>query len=295
MEKFTQRAQRVLSFAQEEAERMQHGYIGTEHMLIGLMCEEGGVAGRVLRDLGLNQRSVRELVERMTRAEQRSQTEPLVLSADIKKALELAFDEARRMGHHYLGTEHLLLALVRPAQGVAVDVLRRLNVNPEEVRRQTRRVLAESPITSHTAPLVARSNVPSLDELNERTLLPALHEATARGHRFTGTLHILLVMVQHEGAAQRILREMGLDVQRLETLLGKPTQSPSEAESSFAYSVNHDLGRAVNLASAVNDNIVRDKHLLLALAEHHQDMFEILNVDPGRLRAELDKHLNTKQ
>jgi ATP-dependent Clp protease ATP-binding subunit ClpC len=146
MERFTQRARRVLSLAQEEAERLQHSYIGTEHLLLGLMREEGGVAGRVLRDLGLDQRRVEELVERMTRAGQRSTATRLDLSPGTKKVLELAVDEARRMGHHYIGTEHLLLGLVRQSEGIAIDVLKRLNVSPEEVRRQTRRVLQESPV-----------------------------------------------------------------------------------------------------------------------------------------------------
>ncbi len=146
MERFTQRARRVLSLAQEEAERLQHSYIGTEHLLLGLMREEGGVAGRVLRDLGLDQRRVEDLVERMTRAGQRSGNARLDLSPGTKKVLELAVDEARRMGHHYIGTEHLLLGLVRQSEGIAIEVLKRLNVSPEEVRRQTRRVLQESPV-----------------------------------------------------------------------------------------------------------------------------------------------------
>ncbi|MCC6802718.1 MAG: ATP-dependent Clp protease ATP-binding subunit, partial [Anaerolineae bacterium] len=146
MERFTQRARRVLSLAQEEAERLQHNYIGTEHLLLGLIREEGGVAGRVLRELGLEQRRVEELVERMTRASTRTTTTQPELSPGTKRVLELAVDEARRMGHHYIGTEHLLLGLVRLTEGVAIDILKRLGVSPEEVRRQTRRVLQESPV-----------------------------------------------------------------------------------------------------------------------------------------------------
>lgn len=149
MERFTQRARRVLSLAQDEAERLQHNYIGTEHLLLGLMREEGGVAGRVLRDLGLEQRRVEELVERLTRASTRTPSSQLDLSPGTKRVLELAVDEARRMGHHYIGTEHLLLGLVRQSEGVAIDVLKRLGVSPEEVRRQTRRVLQESPLQSN--------------------------------------------------------------------------------------------------------------------------------------------------
>ena len=149
MERFTQRARRVLSLAQEEAERLQHNYIGTEHLLLGLIREEGGVAGRVLRELGLEQRRVEELVERMTRATTRTGTVQPELSPGTKRVLELAVDEARRMGHHYIGTEHLLLGLVRLTEGVAIDILKRLGVSPEEVRRQTRRVLQESPVQSN--------------------------------------------------------------------------------------------------------------------------------------------------
>jgi len=148
MERFTQRARRVLSLAQEEAERLQHNYIGTEHLLLGLIREEGGVAGRVLRELGLDQRRVEELVERMTRATTRTTSAQPELSPGTKRVLELAVDEARRMGHHYIGTEHLLLGLVRLTEGVAIDILKRLGVSPEEVRRQTRRVLQESPLQS---------------------------------------------------------------------------------------------------------------------------------------------------
>ncbi|HVO43105.1 MAG TPA: Clp protease N-terminal domain-containing protein, partial [Aggregatilineales bacterium] len=144
MERFSQRARRVLSLAQEEAERLQHSYIGTEHLLLGLIREDGGVAARVLRELGVEQRRVEDLVERMTRAGGRTANRQLDLSPGAKKILVLAVDEARRMGHHYIGTEHLLLGLVRQTDGVAIDVLKRLNVSPEEVRRQVRRLLTES-------------------------------------------------------------------------------------------------------------------------------------------------------
>jgi ATP-dependent Clp protease ATP-binding subunit ClpC len=156
MERFTQRARRVLSLAQEEAERLQHGQISTEHLLLGLMREDGGVAGRVLRELGLDPRRVEELVIRLSDSGSRAPGAPLDLSAGTKKVLELAVDEARRMGHHYIGTEHLLLGLVRQQEGVAIDVLRRLGISPEEVRRQTRRVLSESPVQQSPTPTAER-------------------------------------------------------------------------------------------------------------------------------------------
>jgi len=143
MERFTQRARRVLSLAHQEAERMRQNYIGTEHLLLGLIREDGGVAGRVLRELGLESERVQEIVERLTGTGS-SPGGKLDLSPGTQQVLEFAVDEARRLGHHYIGTEHLLLGLVRYGEGVANDVLRKLGVTPEQIRRQTRRVLQES-------------------------------------------------------------------------------------------------------------------------------------------------------
>jgi ATP-dependent Clp protease ATP-binding subunit ClpC len=163
MQRFTQRARRVLSLAQEEAERLQHSYIGTEHLLLGLMREEGGVAGRVLKQLGLDIKEVEALVERKTRSGQRTPFSKLDLSPGTKKVLELAVDEARRMGHHYIGTEHLLLALLRYNEGVAIDVLKALNISPEQIRKQTHRVLQDSPSTPRPPAPRPRSPRPPRD------------------------------------------------------------------------------------------------------------------------------------
>lgn len=144
MERFTQRARRVLSLAHEEAERMHHNYIGTEHLLLGLIREEGGVAGRVLRELGLDPARVKEMVERLTGVGRHSGPR-IELAPATELVLQSAIEEARRMGHHYIGTEHILLGLVRQDEGVGLDVLRRLGITPEQIRRQTRRILQETP------------------------------------------------------------------------------------------------------------------------------------------------------
>ena len=143
MERFTQRARRVLSLAHEEAERLHHNYIGTEHLLMGLMREEGGVAGRILRELGLETARVKEMVERLTGVG-RQTSGRIELAPATEQVLQVAIEEARRMGHHYIGTEHLLLGMVRQGEGVGLEVLRRLGITPEQIRRQTRRILQES-------------------------------------------------------------------------------------------------------------------------------------------------------
>jgi ATP-dependent Clp protease ATP-binding subunit ClpC len=142
MERFTQRARRVLSLAHQEAERGRQNSIGTEHLLLGLMEEEGGVAGRVLRELGLESNRVREIIERVS-VERRHEDLKIELAPDTQQVLEYAVDEARRLGHHYIGTEHILLGLVR-VDGMAMEVLRRLGVTADQIRRQTRRVLNET-------------------------------------------------------------------------------------------------------------------------------------------------------
>jgi ATP-dependent Clp protease ATP-binding subunit ClpC len=144
MERFTQRARRVLSLAHEEAESLSHNYIGTEHLLLGLMREDGGVAGRVLKELGLETARVRETVQRLTGIG-RHTGGSLDLAPGTEKVLQQAVEEARRMSHHYIGTEHILLGLVRLGEGVGIDVLRRLGITPEQVRRQTKRILQEGP------------------------------------------------------------------------------------------------------------------------------------------------------
>ncbi len=154
MERFTQRARRVLSLAHQEAERAHQSNIGTEHLLLGLMDEEGGVAGRVLRELGMTSDRVREIIERVAATETRFNPDKIELAPDTQQVLEYAVDEARRLGHHYIGTEHILLGLVR-VEGTAMEVLRRLGVTADQIRRQTRRVLNES--ASSPAPACRRA------------------------------------------------------------------------------------------------------------------------------------------
>ena len=149
MERFTQRARHVLALAHQEAEHAHRGLIGTDHLLLGLLIEDGGVAGRVLRELGLETERVREMIQRVN-GEGSFESGKIELAPDTQQVLEFAIEEARKLGHHYIGTEHLLLGMVR-SEGAAMEVLKKLGVTPDQIRRQTRRVLQESTVTGASA------------------------------------------------------------------------------------------------------------------------------------------------
>ncbi|MBI2760680.1 MAG: ATP-dependent Clp protease ATP-binding subunit [Chloroflexi bacterium] len=143
-DKFTERARRVLTLAQEEAQRFNHNYIGTEHLLLGLVREGDGVAAKVLANLGVELNKVRSAVEFIIGRGDRAVLGEIGLTPRAKKVIELAVDEARRLNHHYIGTEHLLLGLVREGEGIAAGVLESLGVNLERVRAETTRILSQS-------------------------------------------------------------------------------------------------------------------------------------------------------
>ncbi len=146
LDKFTKRARRALSIAQQEAQRLHHNYIGTEHLLLGLIREEKSAASKVLRDLGVSTDRVEALIDQIVGQSRRPVFGRASLTPRTKRVIELAVDEARRMGHQYIDTEHLLLGLVRQGDGVAIDVLRKLGVNPDEVRNETAKVLMQNPV-----------------------------------------------------------------------------------------------------------------------------------------------------
>jgi dihydroneopterin aldolase len=144
-ERFTERARKVMVLAQEEAGRFGHNYIGTEHLLLGLAREEDGVATRALTSLGVSLDEVREQVESVVGFGEGGNRSQVPFTPRSKKVLELALRESMQLGHNYIGTEHILLGLVRESEGVAARVLSNLGVDPDEVRRQVLQMLGEEP------------------------------------------------------------------------------------------------------------------------------------------------------
>ncbi len=141
-ERFTERARQVIVLAQEEARNLRHNYIGTEHMLLGLLRESDGVAARVLGSLEVNLEEVRAEVTRIVGEGDSESQGQIPFTPRAKKVLELALREALSLGHNYIGTEHILLGLVRESEGVAARILNDLDVDPDRVRQEAMRMLS---------------------------------------------------------------------------------------------------------------------------------------------------------
>ena len=174
-EKFSERARRVLSLAQEEAQRFNHNYIGTEHILLGLVRETEGVAARVLSGLTIDLSKVRSAVEFIIGRGEKPAEGEIGLTPRAKKVVELAVDEARRMNHTYIGTEHLLIGLLREGEGVAAGVLESLGVTLEKVRAETHRILSNSSTTSSQGSR-STTRTPTLDQLGVDLTMAAKSE-----------------------------------------------------------------------------------------------------------------------
>ena len=162
-EKFSERARRVLTIAQEEARNLNHSYIGTEHILLGLVREEEGVAAKVLTNLGIGLSKVRSAVEFIIGRGEKPSTGETGLTPRAKKVIELAIDEARQLGHNYIGTEHLLLGLLREGEGVASSVLDSFGITLERARAEVTHILTQGTPKARLARSTSRT--PALDQL----------------------------------------------------------------------------------------------------------------------------------
>jgi len=163
-ERFTERAKKVLTLAQEEAERSHHSYIGTEHLLLGLLREGEGLAAKVLNNLGVEIGKVRQTIESVLGRNERIIIQQIIPTSRVKKVIEISFEEARRMGHAYVGTEHLLLGLLIEGEGIAAHVLEDLGATLDKVRAEIERLLHDSTMEDAEPAPKKPSKTPLLDQ-----------------------------------------------------------------------------------------------------------------------------------
>ncbi len=228
-DKFTDRARKVLTLAQDEAQRFNHNYIGTEHLLLGLVREGEGVAARVLENMNVELAKVRTAVEFIIGRGDRPVVGEVGLTPRAKRVIELAIDEARRLGHNYIGTEHLLLGLVREGEGIAAGVLESLGVNLDKVRHEVIRVLSQSS-TAGPAPEAKRtSKTPTVDQLGIN-----LTEAARAGK--------LDPVIGREKEIERVIQILGRKTKNNPALIGEPGVGKTAIAEGLAHRiVNNDV------------------------------------------------------
>ncbi len=216
-ERFTDRARRVVVLAQEEARMLNHNYLGTEHLLLGLVHEGEGVAARALASLGISLGAVRQQVEEIIGQGQQAPAGHVPFTPRAKKVIELARREANELGHHYLGTEHLLLGLVREGEGVAAQVLVKLGADLAGVRQQVVHLL-HGPAGSVVAGQRRRRGKRARDRLMNDALarVDALDRRLAAIERWAG-LRPDLAGLDEEIAQVRREKEAAIDAQDFET------------------------------------------------------------------------------
>ena len=275
-DKFTERARRVLSLAQEEAQRFQHNYIGTEHLLLGLVREGDGVAAKVLSNMGVELYRVRNAVEFIIGRGDRIVLGEVGLTPRAKKVIELAVDEARRLNHHYIGTEHLLLGLVREGSGIAAGVLESLGVNLEKVRTQTIQVLSQSGAaqTMETAAI----STPSQTEAVKKVLSLAQEESHFYQHDYVGTEHLLLGLVREgDGVAAKVLSKLGAELEKVRSaveFIVKRGEHTGAGERVLTRRATEVMAQATFEARRLKHDYVGTEHVLLGLVRSDESIAE---------------------
>lgn len=209
-ERFTEKAIKVIMLAQEEARRLGHNFVGTEQILLGLIGEGTGIAAKTLKSMGVNLKDARIEVEKIIGRGSGFVAVEIPFTPRAKRVLELSWDEARQLGHNYIGTEHLLLGLIREGEGVAARVLENLGVDLGKVRQHIIRLLGETGAAGTQTGLgTGRSKTPTLDEFGIN-----LTQAATEGR--------LDPVVGREKEIERVIQILGRRTKNNPVLIGEP-------------------------------------------------------------------------
>ena len=309
-DRFNDRAKRVLALAQDEAIRFNHNYIGTEHLLLGLVREGEGVAARALDAMGIELSKVRRAVEFIIgRGDSTTSPSEITLSPRTKKVIELAIDEARRLGHSHVGTEHLLLGLVREGEGIASGVLESLGVSLEAMRKKVMETLGQ-PHGPTSQPLYRdeqRSAAPPgptgggtfdlFDNSAIRALALAEAEATSLNHNWIGTEHLVVGLLRvDEGVAAKALTSLGIELAALRAgLLKHIPRGAARVGSDIALTprMHEILARAsVMRTRRASTNVTPEILLLACVADSAgvgTQVLTELGATPEKIREAVDR------
>jgi ATP-dependent Clp protease ATP-binding subunit ClpA len=295
-ERFTDRAKKVIQLANEEAQRFNHEYIGTEHILLGLIKESGGVAANVLRHLGIDLRKVRLQVVRIVQSGPDMATMgKLPQTPRAKKVIEYTMEEARNLNHNYVGTEHILLGLLREEEGVAAQVLMNLGLNLKDVRAEVLRLVGRDPdIADRIRPggavpsagrreREAAASNPSgyslysrFSERARKAMQLAYREAARLRDEYVGTHHFLLALIALDKcAAVDLLKRRKVDLQRvrsdLDRLSPASTESLPEDDLPHTPKAKKVIEFAIDESRSLGHANIGTEHILLGLLREDEN------------------------
>jgi ATP-dependent Clp protease ATP-binding subunit ClpA len=303
-ERFTERAKKVLTLAQEEAERAHRSYIGTEHLLLGLLREEESLAAKALANLGVEINEVRAVIASVIGRSEQILIRQRIPTSRVKEVIELSFEEARKMGNNYVGTEHLLLGLLVEGEGIAAHVLQDLGATLAKVRPEIDQLLRSGGVTESKSvepgrPITTPAKYP-IDRFTsaaKNVLTLAQEEAERAQHSYIGTEHLLLGLLrQGEGLAAAALANLGVESNfvrgTLMSAIGR--NEPIVIRRIIPTSrVKRVIEIAFEEARKIGNNYVGTEHLLLGLLVEGQGIaahvLEDLGATLEKVRSEIDR------
>jgi ATP-dependent Clp protease ATP-binding subunit ClpC len=305
---FTDRVRKVLALAREEAARLGHPYVGTEHELLGLVAEGEGVAATALVNLHAPLDAIRQRLESSLKRSRVIETaSDLPYTSRAKKSLELAMAEARELNHAYVGTEHLLLGLIREEKGIAAQVLVSFGVTLDAARDEVVRILGEKPDlgdrfgSQHRQPPGLRASMRGPSRIGPgrvSTVLVESRNVAARfGARRLSATHAAIALLAHgEGTACAALERLGCNLDELARALEPSTNPAGSAVSSAMIPIAPDLERALETAlreqQEQREPTLGTHHLLLAIMETCPEVaapFEARGVTRERFRVQAER------
>lgn len=253
--RYSHHARRALSHAGTLVARLRHPFTDTGHLLVGVMETHGSIGWQILRDLEIDAQSAVDYLQTLSPTLD-APPEDILNADELNAALAYAADESAWLGHHYVGTEHLLLGITRTNIGNARELLRHLNVSPEQVRRRVRRALSDG---AHELDLQSAKRNARLTELSRRAITAAEQMAVSLDHLTVGLGHLLLVMLMEERSPiSALLREEGLDEFHLR-------QGLDAGDANLLVSIEVVLDRALDQAESLGSHFTGTEHLVLTL------------------------------
>ncbi|MGH3138712.1 MAG: Clp protease N-terminal domain-containing protein [Gaiellales bacterium] len=291
-ERFTERARQVVVLAQDEARALRHHYIGSEHLLLGLMREEPGVAARVLGEAGVDANALRDHVRAVVGEGDGASPGQLAFSPGAKAALEAGLKESLDVGHNFIGTEHILLGILRNPEPQVTAVLAAAGVDVGQLVASAEQALPGQSIVEIAPDIMGFER---LTEFARGAIVHSQDEARSLNHNYVGTEHILLGLLREEqGGAAQALHAGGVSADAARDQVRQTVgtgDDPVVGQIPFTPHARRILALARAEATGLNHWSVGTEHLLLGLIGKHggvaTEILEQLGAEPGRIRDEV--------